>query len=628
MIGKTVGKYRVLDRLGRGGMGTVYKAVDETLDREVAIKVLNPDLGDSDVLKRFRAEAVTLARLNHPGIATLYELHRQDDELLMVMEFVRGETFHDLSERLGPIAPPQAAHLCMQVLDALAHAHRAGVIHRDLKPANLMVTDTGTVKVMDFGIARVLGAEHYTLGGYMMGTPAFMAPEQVLGREVDGRSDLYAVGVVFYRLLSAQLPFDGDTAVAIIQKQVAEPPTPIVSFIPDLPAWCTGIVDRALQKAPSARFQSAEQFRAALQAAVQPQTLGELPTLLTPTPPGMALPWETGLARESTRTTGTPGGGRTSAGAAVATPPSQVMTAITPAETMLAAGAAAAPTAPTAAPKKEHKTTTLVLGRTHLFAMAALLVAVIAGMGALGLAVFKRGTLQQQVPFLGTLPQSTEPATEDPQAAQTPPVEAPSAPAPAPPVVTGPVAATAGVGPAKPTGSSVPPPSPGTPKTAAVPATLPAPGPADPAAAKAGRGAEPVPPATKAVAVPPVLFNDVRVLVTDADNKGRERQAVLQLADGRVSVVDRNGGGEIASIRYSDVLGVFYSRSKQPKWRDADGKEVESKVDLGRMGFFRGDRNWLILLTAGDPLIIRLEDSNLKAVLPAVQERTGVEVKR
>jgi hypothetical protein len=234
------------------------------------------------------------------------------------------------------------------------------------------------------------------------------------------------------------------------------------------------------------------------------------------------------------------------------------------------------------------------------------------------------------VPFLGTLPQSTEPATEDPQAAQTPPVEAPSAaaPAPAPPVVTGPVAATAGVGPAKPTASSVPPPSPGTPKTAAVPATLPAPGPADPAAAKAGRGAEPVPPATKAVAVPPVLFNDVRVLVTDADNKGRERQAVLQLADGRVSVVDRNGGGEIASIRYSDVLGVFYSRSKQPKWRDADGKEVESRVDLGRMGFFRGDRNWLILLTAGDPLIIRLEDSNLKAVLPAVQERTGVEVKR
>ena len=112
MIGTTVGKYRIVDKLGRGGMGTVYKAVDETLDREVAIKVLNPDLTDADVLKRFRGEAVTLARLNHPGIATIYELHHHQDDVLMVMEFVRGETFHDLSDRLGAIAPPQAAHSC------------------------------------------------------------------------------------------------------------------------------------------------------------------------------------------------------------------------------------------------------------------------------------------------------------------------------------------------------------------------------------------------------------------------------------------------------------------------------------------------------------------------------------
>ena len=140
MIGKTVGKYRIVERLGRGGMGTVYKAIDETLDREVAIKVLNADLGDTDILKRFRAEAVTLARLNHPGIASLYELYRDVNDLLMVMEFVRGETVHELSERLGALAAPQAAHLAMQVLDALSHAHRAGVEHRDLKPANLKVT--------------------------------------------------------------------------------------------------------------------------------------------------------------------------------------------------------------------------------------------------------------------------------------------------------------------------------------------------------------------------------------------------------------------------------------------------------------------------------------------------------
>ena len=290
MIGTTVGKYRIVDKLGRGGMGTVYKAVDQTLDREVAIKVLNPDLTDADVLKRFRGEAVTLARLNHSGIATIYELHHQHgDELLMVMEFVRGETFHELSDRLGPLAPPQAAHLCMQVLDALGHAHRGGVVHRDLKPANLMITEAGVVKVMDFGIARVLGSEHFTHGGYMMGTPAYMAPEQVLGREIDGRADLYSVGVVLYRLLSGHLPFKADTAISMVQMQISEAPTPLAVFRPDLPEWCTAIVDRALAKSPSDRFQSAEEFRAALIGAVTPQALGEMPTLATPAPPGLPL---------------------------------------------------------------------------------------------------------------------------------------------------------------------------------------------------------------------------------------------------------------------------------------------------------------------------------------------------
>src|SRR5215467_12319135 len=138
MVGQMVGKYRVLSRLGRGGMGTVYKAVDETLDREVAIKSLNPDLSDPEVLKRFRAEALTLARLNHPNIAMLFELTEHDGELLMVMEFVRGETFETISQREGPMTVPRAGQLCTQVLDALEHAHRAGIVHRDLKPANMM----------------------------------------------------------------------------------------------------------------------------------------------------------------------------------------------------------------------------------------------------------------------------------------------------------------------------------------------------------------------------------------------------------------------------------------------------------------------------------------------------------
>jgi len=180
MIGQTIGKYRVEERIGRGGMGTVYRAVDETLHREVAVKVLNAELNDPEIARRFRAEAVTVARLSHPGIATIYELFQHDGQWLMIMEFVRGETLERLVTRAGPLPVQRAAEFCMQALAALSHAHGLGVVHRDLKPANLMINDMGVVKVMDFGIARVSGSEHLTNAGFMMGTPArvveFRAP--------------------------------------------------------------------------------------------------------------------------------------------------------------------------------------------------------------------------------------------------------------------------------------------------------------------------------------------------------------------------------------------------------------------------------------------------------------------
>ena len=181
MVGQNVGKYKILDKIGRGGMGTVYRAIDETLHRDVAIKVLNAELNDPEVAKRFRAEAITVARLSHPGIATIYELFEHEGEWLMVMEFVRGETLESMVSRMGPLSAQRAAELCMQTLAALAHAHSMGVVHRDLKPANVMITENGAVKVMDFGIARVSGSEHLTNAGFMMGTPAYMAPEQVRG---------------------------------------------------------------------------------------------------------------------------------------------------------------------------------------------------------------------------------------------------------------------------------------------------------------------------------------------------------------------------------------------------------------------------------------------------------------
>ena len=170
----------------------VYKAVDETLAREVAVKTLDRDLAGTDILRRFRAEATILARLNHPDIATVYELFHSGTELLMVMELICGETLEQLSRRVGPMSPARAAYFVDRLLSALEHAHRAGVVHRDMKPANVMVTAGGGVKIMDFGVARVRGAEHVTLEGVVAGTPQYMAPEQVLAHDVDGRADLYS----------------------------------------------------------------------------------------------------------------------------------------------------------------------------------------------------------------------------------------------------------------------------------------------------------------------------------------------------------------------------------------------------------------------------------------------------
>jgi eukaryotic-like serine/threonine-protein kinase len=641
MIGTTVGKYRVVEKLGRGGMGTVYKAVDETLDREVAIKVLNPELTDEAVLKRFRAEAVTLARLNHPGIATIYELHQHGEELLMVMEFVRGETFHDLSDRLGPLGPPQAAHLCMQVLDALGHAHRAGVVHRDLKPANVMITESGTVKVMDFGIARVLGSERFTHGGYMMGTPAYMAPEQVLGREIDGRADLYSVGVVLYRLLSGRLPFDAETAISMVQMQISEAPTPIVSVRPDVPRWCSTVLERSLAKAPAERFQSAEEFRAALLAAGKPQTLGEMPTIATPAPPGILIDTDATIPRQ----TQSPLRTVTSASDKKTPPAEAVATAVVP----------QVPSAPAPAPAPrpaERASTTVVLERTHLIALAALIVAVATGIAILAVVALKSPSAPpaQTVENTTTIPATS---TEQPGSAPAASPAPTATPTPTPP---------AGSATSQPAPTS-PPPAPSTPgakpgtgtpagtkdtgvatagaaNTAGRSSTS-ASTPTDAsAAARGGRASNqkdvaPVsappptsaPPPAAVPAAPAVTFNQVRVLISEA-GRAREREGVLQLGDGQVSMLAQPGGAAILSIPNGSLSSIFYARSKQPKWRDASGQEVESRIDLGPMGFLRGDRNWIILLTRGEPVILRIEDSALRTVLPALQERTGLTIQR
>jgi serine/threonine-protein kinase len=260
----TIGKYRLEAQIGRGATGVVYKATDPTLNREVAIKVLRPDAADAETLRRFRTEAAILARLNHPDIATIYELVHTDTELFMVMELVAGESLEAVATRAGRLAVDAAAYLIDRVLAALSHAHEAGIVHRDLKPANVMVTRVGGVKVMDFGIARVYTGERITQHGSMMGTPGYMAPEQILGNAVDARADVYAVGAMLYRLLAGVVPFDGDSAVAVIQRQISEPIAPIRTLAPEVSEAYDEIVARAMARAPDDRFQTADEFRQSL----------------------------------------------------------------------------------------------------------------------------------------------------------------------------------------------------------------------------------------------------------------------------------------------------------------------------------------------------------------------------
>ncbi len=259
----------MLERLGEGGMGTVFRARDELLDRDVAIKQLRAELVAEDtVMERFRAEAMVLARLAHPGIAALYGLERCDGRFYMVMEYLAGETLEALVQRAGAVPWQQAVRMCMAVLDGLQHAHERGVVHRDIKPANIMLTPDGNVKVMDFGIARVMGRTRHTRQGHAVGTPAYMAPEQLRGEDVDGRTDLYALGAVLYELLVGRVAFDADSDYRLMMMQLHDaPPAPGVA-VEGLPSALDRIVVRAMAKRPADRYADAAVMRAALAAVL------------------------------------------------------------------------------------------------------------------------------------------------------------------------------------------------------------------------------------------------------------------------------------------------------------------------------------------------------------------------
>lgn len=287
MIGKTLGQYRIVEKLGQGGMAEVFKAYQPALDRYVAIKVLHPMVAtDTQFLARFQHEARAVAKLRHGHIVQVYDFGSEGNTYYMVMEFIDGQTLkarlRDLKEAGQTMSLEEAQGIIQAVAEALEYAHKRGMVHRDVKPANILLTSEGEAVLSDFGIARMVEGTRFTMTG-VVGTPDYMSPEQGQGLEIDHRSDIYSLGVVLYEMLTGQTPFKADTPLAVIFKHVQDPLPLPRSINPDIPEPVERVILKALAKRPEDRFQSTMEMAKALSDACAGRSTIEAPAIEMPT---------------------------------------------------------------------------------------------------------------------------------------------------------------------------------------------------------------------------------------------------------------------------------------------------------------------------------------------------------
>src|SRR5580765_8582185 len=264
-IPKTIGKYEIIEMVGRGGMGVLYRARDPMLERDVALKMMLVDFTlDQSARERFQREAKAVARLQHRNVVTIHELGEHDGAPYIVMEFLSGNDLENLLVGSKPMTLAEKLDVAIQLCEGLGYAHEQGIVHRDIKPSNVRVLEDGTVKILDFGIAK-FAVSSVTRSGTVMGTASYMSPEQIMGQAVDGRADLFSAGVLLFELLAGKKPFQGEQATAVVyQIMHVEPPT-VRSVVPALPEALDEIVSRALQKNADDRYSRASEMASDLQ---------------------------------------------------------------------------------------------------------------------------------------------------------------------------------------------------------------------------------------------------------------------------------------------------------------------------------------------------------------------------